>query len=303
MATNDFRNRYTISSQGLRDDLVEDIDEFRILAVGDSFTGGEGVEANETWPKQLQSKLNARANLPKPIRVINGGVTGYSVRQMRLMTQELVPKFKPEVVIVAVFSLGLDRIENEFAMYGGHLVRTRDVPNITPYKNGYIWYRSTLANPLLASMDLWCQKFAHFPAYALKVSQRYGVIETVQPPAIDNDPGTESKEINALSDELSAISKFLDAQQIELLVMIVNQQEKDGSFSARGRRASDRIHELCGTLDIQCLDPTNSLIRTAQDGTRLRFENDAHWSRAAHEVAADVLFDSLLIDSAASQEM
>lgn len=44
-----------------------------ILAVGDSFTFGDEVDALEAWPAQLQALLGRR--------VLNGGVTGYGLDQ------------------------------------------------------------------------------------------------------------------------------------------------------------------------------------------------------------------------------
>jgi hypothetical protein len=53
-----------------------------ILAVGDSFTWGQGVSDRETWPSQLE-KLSGT-------RVINGGVPGYAVDQSFLRARRLL---------------------------------------------------------------------------------------------------------------------------------------------------------------------------------------------------------------------
>ena len=45
--------------------------EFRILAVGDSFTFGSGVQDEDTWPQQLEERL--RAERETPVEVINAG--------------------------------------------------------------------------------------------------------------------------------------------------------------------------------------------------------------------------------------
>lgn len=72
----EFKNEINISSQGIRNDYVtvpKPKDTYRILALGDSFTFGWGVNLNETWIKQLESGLKMDG---KKIEVINAAVTG-----------------------------------------------------------------------------------------------------------------------------------------------------------------------------------------------------------------------------------
>ncbi|HID48118.1 MAG TPA: hypothetical protein EYP40_00625, partial [Chromatiales bacterium] len=86
MTTEDFSNEYTINELGLRDAPVDagNPDAYRILAVGNSFTAGEGVEQTETWVSQLERHLNEQRGARPSVRVINAGITGYSLRQIRL---------------------------------------------------------------------------------------------------------------------------------------------------------------------------------------------------------------------------
>ena len=58
----------------------------RLLAVGDSFTMGLGVDAADTWPEQLERMLNHRKSRAA---VVNAGVPGYSARQMRQVVEGL----------------------------------------------------------------------------------------------------------------------------------------------------------------------------------------------------------------------
>jgi hypothetical protein len=74
-----------------------------ILAVGDSFTYGEGVFDAETWPAQLQT-LDGR-------RVLNGGVTGYGLDQIVLRAEQLTAKHNPSVVIVGFIADDVRRVE------------------------------------------------------------------------------------------------------------------------------------------------------------------------------------------------
>jgi lysophospholipase L1-like esterase len=93
------------NSLGFRDlpfTLEKKPGEFRILAVGDSFTFGSGVQVADTWPQQLEGLL--RAERKEPIEVINAGfatgshhVAGY-VDWIRSDGVE----FKPDVLIIGL---------------------------------------------------------------------------------------------------------------------------------------------------------------------------------------------------------
>ncbi len=81
--TDEYRVAFMTNELGLRDDPIAITShQTRILAVGDSFTVGFGVEAEDTWPARLQSALNGDHKMSQPVRVINAGVSGYSARQI-----------------------------------------------------------------------------------------------------------------------------------------------------------------------------------------------------------------------------
>jgi len=91
------RSFHTIDADGFRScgerpAPVEGSDEGSILTVGDSFTYGDEVRDEETWPAQLQ-RLTGR-------RVLNGGVTGYGFDQMVLRAEQLAAAHNPSVLVV-----------------------------------------------------------------------------------------------------------------------------------------------------------------------------------------------------------
>jgi lysophospholipase L1-like esterase len=71
-----------------------------VLCLGDSMTFGYGIREEETFPSQLQARLNAATKSGKLWDVINAAVPSYSSCQTRLAAERLVPRWKPEVVIV-----------------------------------------------------------------------------------------------------------------------------------------------------------------------------------------------------------
>ena len=72
-----------------------------ILVLGDSFTFGDEVGDDQTWPAQLESTTG--------YQVINAGVSSYGLDQMLLRAQELVEKYDPEILIVGFIYETLER--------------------------------------------------------------------------------------------------------------------------------------------------------------------------------------------------
>ncbi|MCC2637733.1 MAG: GDSL-like Lipase/Acylhydrolase [Moraxellaceae bacterium] len=79
----------------------------RILFLGDSFTYGQLVVAEDAFPSRVAAELDGES--------INAGVPGYGLAQMTLVAERLIPKYKPDYV-VAQYSEWLPvRATSEFA--------------------------------------------------------------------------------------------------------------------------------------------------------------------------------------------
>lgn len=72
----------------------------RIAAVGDSFTFGQGVEDDETYPHVLEQVLNERAPDGRRYEVLNFGVPGYSTAEEAAVLRTKVLRFQPDLVIL-----------------------------------------------------------------------------------------------------------------------------------------------------------------------------------------------------------
>lgn len=100
--TSEFQYVVNLNSLGLRGrdyPLKKPPGIRRILAVGDSFTFGWGVNLEDTWPYKLEKELNAGIKNPR-FEVLNFGITGYSPREYLDMVKTAVPVYKPDYVIV-----------------------------------------------------------------------------------------------------------------------------------------------------------------------------------------------------------
>jgi hypothetical protein len=99
-----------------------------ILATGASFTLGEEVADDESWPAYLQNLIGRK--------VVNAGVSGYSLDQTVLRTEQVVPRIKPLLVVVGFtpgdirrteVSVAWSREKPNFVVVDGRL-ELRNVP-------------------------------------------------------------------------------------------------------------------------------------------------------------------------------
>lgn len=97
----DFRVTYRINSKGLRDSehgYEKSPGCRRILVLGDSFTEGYGVEAEQAYPSRLGEVLRAAG---KNVEVINAGLRGTSTDQHLLYLLDEGLKYQPDLVLLS----------------------------------------------------------------------------------------------------------------------------------------------------------------------------------------------------------
>jgi hypothetical protein len=74
----------------------------RVLVIGDAFTMPEGLQVEDSYPALLQARLS-ECLAPRPVQVINAGVTGYGPAEEVPQLKELTPLLRPDVVIWEFF--------------------------------------------------------------------------------------------------------------------------------------------------------------------------------------------------------
>ena len=89
--------------------LFKPKNEFRILALGDSFTEGDGAAADSTWLKFLEYSLRKKP-LAKQLRYINAGVCGSDPFFEYMLLKTKLLKYKPDLVILCINSSDIEDI-------------------------------------------------------------------------------------------------------------------------------------------------------------------------------------------------
>jgi lysophospholipase L1-like esterase len=100
-ATEEFSYQARINNLGFRDRdfAVRRSGARRVLAIGDSFTYGWGVDAEDSWPKVMERELR-RGGLD--IEVANLGAPGAGPREYAALAERAIPLLRPDLVVVAV---------------------------------------------------------------------------------------------------------------------------------------------------------------------------------------------------------
>lgn len=100
----EYDTRWVINASGHRGDRAGPRvpGRFRVAAVGDSFTFGYGVEAEEAWPARLSSLLPRRGDATA--EVINLGIGGYgTVQEVTWLAENLESALDPDLVILGFY--------------------------------------------------------------------------------------------------------------------------------------------------------------------------------------------------------
>jgi len=86
--------------------------EYRILALGDSFTWGATARIGSSWLETLEARLETNG---QPVTVWNAAIPGTGTRQALANARQLVPIMKPDVVLLG-FLPGNDFVDNLYPL-------------------------------------------------------------------------------------------------------------------------------------------------------------------------------------------
>ena len=290
------------NSLGLRDDPIGPDETVEILAVGDSFTVGGGVAMEEAWPSQLESSINSASVLPEHIRVVNGGVAAYNLRQIRLFTEELAQRLKPKIIVLGVYSSRYWRIDDPYVFFHGMAMPKSETERIKVVNGGMI--HTPFKTSWLKSLDCFFADHFYFGAHLLRAS-RSAAAKATRNMRQDSSQLTQSdvqKLLKSLLREIEMMRELCASLNIRLVVMLVNEQEEDGSFKSVEKQYNEVVQSYCRDLGLTVVDPLPIFEGLAGGKPIFRQEHDHHWSSLAHKVAAKELLRVLTQENILTKE-
>jgi len=94
--------KYSINEHGFRDakphPIPKPVGTTRVLLVGDSFTFGQGVNYDESWPVIVEKRIQDSGN--NHIDLVKAGIQGMDTRSEYILMQRLREKYEYDMVIV-----------------------------------------------------------------------------------------------------------------------------------------------------------------------------------------------------------
>lgn len=277
VVTPDYEIEFETNSLGMRDAELDQVPSsaHRLMAVGDSYTQGHGVELVEAWPKQLQARL-------PDAYVFNAGVSAYGLREMRATAAHFMPILRPEVVLVGVFVNGYPRIDDPYIVVGdgAGVVQRSMASKVVVADDGYL---------LPTFNDARLQRLA----FAIDRHWRFG--SQMMHLLLDHHESTSAREptrdeiaaqVAPMLDELEGLVRDCESNRTPIVALLINSaSELDGSLdpvrTTRNQIVLDsaREHHVC------IVDPFPAFQRSHL-GVGLRLGSDPHWSPEAHRLAA-----------------
>lgn len=270
-----------INSLGLRDREYDlrgaDAGRRFVLAAGDSFSFGAGVELDETLLSHLETRLQ---EADASWAVAKAGVPGYNLLQSVATVRRHLDGFKPELVIVQVVPQTEERNLVPQRVVGGVIIIPR--PGWHYYVAGEDVFDSPFAPGLLAEADLWARRLS----YTYRVARRAALVALARG---DDPSAAEHARARALGFEaLRELDRDLRARGVPLLVVLNNWAQESVAEWDAVRHLNQEYARFCRANGIEVLD-TWPLFKAETDrvGYLGRTPADRHWNPAGHRLAAE----------------
>ncbi len=301
--TPEFSSSWVINDQGHRGPAAaaREAIGFRIVALGDSFTFGYGVEEEESWPRLLEKRIGERTEGAGRIEVVNLGVGGYGTFQELSWLERKSEALEPDLAVLA-FYVGNDPSDNALALDredpaapGGAAARwpgrIEEVKRWLGSRLHLFTFVSTRADELLVRMGL------------------RQLVYPFEMEVLGRDPAPHvAAAWDATAEALRRVAAFGEERSLPLLIVVIpmKHQVSDavwdrllghyGDESRFDRYAPQRrMAELLRSEGLESLDLLGGLRAAVpeEDGQVLYWGRDQHWNERGHAEAARLIADRL----------
>lgn len=270
----------TINELGMRDDPVSPGEPIDVLAVGDSFTAGYMVNADQAWPERLEHYLSTSDPGARAARVLNGGVSGYSLRQIRLAAQDY-SSLQPDVVVAGVLPAVADRLVNPYEWYEGYAVRADKIPFLYKVDDGFL--AAVPEASLSPATQFWLMQ-----NFRIAASIWLAVATWQSSDSFDTGSASANADslLPVLLDELGTLDQSARSNGQQLVVLLIGFQQPDGSFSDVVKMQNKKVMDFCAERNIPAFDPVPLFEANSTEPVFRIDAVDYHWTPLAHDIAA-----------------
>ena len=252
---------------------------FRIICIGDSYTYGGGVKDEETYPIRLEARLRHRPGARAPVEVINLGVQGYSIRQMRMLLDRVAARYRPDLIIAAVLPL--------------HVVTASlGTRNFTVGSDGFLLWNET---PTIGRIGNWLHARSRFLQVVLEKPlkrRRKKTFRKVHPRKradLFEDNGSYEAGWRELEDQVRLMQQTARDNGAAFALLYVPEMDFDKPGRDYPRR---RLSSFCRNESVVFISAQEAVSREALTRA-LYFAREGHLNTAGYDLVAQVVFDHL----------
>ncbi len=302
--TREYTTQVRVNAAGLRENTAygaKTADTYRILALGDSFTMGVGVELEHTYVKHLERLLNAERS-DWTYEVINAGVPGYNTRQELAYLKEEGLQLEPDLILLN-FYIGNDIRQNHYvpsiSVIDGYLQKPKRAPSLLPYKirlflarkshlYQFVWpYQRRFLDWLLRRSAVNITK-----EYQAQHRMIYTVAEHENIRAMWETTRAQLQTLVTLTEQRAPqLAVVVIPEQIQLApqtwAQAVQQLGEDEDVY-RLDHPNQRLVDLCAQLGLPVLNLLPIFNRTAR-GAPFYLKLDGHWNGQGDALAAQAV--------------
>ncbi|MES1241350.1 MAG: hypothetical protein ABUT39_07010 [Acidobacteriota bacterium] len=265
----EFDTEALIDGRGLRSHVHKAPARPVVLALGDSMTFGEGVAADQTWSATLERTLG--------VRVENGGVPGYSTRQMEGHGRRLIPRIHPDLVLVALSPRwDHQRCATPFVYLDGYIVAQGYLGRLYPI-DGDLYLAETRL-PVVGPLTAYAKRYSYVARHLLPAlfgPLRAAVRREPAPAA----PGPD--DYLPTAEALAGIQEQARRAGAGFLAILIESRGKDYEVDRDG------LETVLKERSIPYLALDTFLAKA--DWPRLRYARDQHWNEAGHRTVGTAL--------------
>jgi|GEM_PF-5930567 len=273
-------------SYGFRN-LGKDYTKSDLYFIGDSFTWGQWISEENTFPRLVESELK------QPI--VNLGVPGYSFAQYETLFNEFIAKYKPSTVILSI-------VANDLTNYSADI--GQKIYNSLREKSFSPWYEKTLLYQFVLKNN---KKSLQIPIS--KKAENGLTLFNLSLAAPESGVGVDSDYLTSdgvvkVEAALSRIINLTKENQVKLFVFLVPSKESayindyvqlfpdDVTLLKNEEIGYQRLCDLAKSKEVTCVNLTDDFRKNSKQ-EKLYFDIDGHWNPAGHQLAAKVIADTL----------
>lgn len=297
----EFKAPIHINNQGFRDKKAftqkNNHGVIRMAALGDSFTFGTGVRADERASDLLEQKLSANTTA---VEVYNFGLPASSTAsQIDILRNHIIP-LKPDVLLI-MFYMGNDVIDN-YHQAVKHTTAAQPAASKAIGLFDQIRYRSMLYQFLLykcSSLSWFTRAYDGAKSRDLRgeIGRQWPIFDT----SFVHQTGLW-KPTHAAIRNMVTLAKAHNIEPILVLLPTkVQYSQTHWSQFASSDRVTQRelsqtypneqfAHWARKTLQIPVIDPLPRFQEAADEGAQIYYPINGHWTATGHAILADALY-------------